>query len=69
MYTYALACTHTHVHTSTCVVTATGALSGTTSPSNEHIAVMVVESALNFTLCMPAKSFFKCDWITLGFVL
>ena len=55
-------------HTSTASVTATGSRRGTTSPAILFIAVMCRAPSLNTTECIPAKSFFKCAWITSGFL-
>ena len=54
--------------TSTSGVIVTGLLRGTTSPSRDFMAIMVLHPSSNTTLCIPAKSFFRCDWITSGLV-
>lgn len=54
--------------TSTSGVIVTGLLRGTTSPSRDFIATMVLHPSSKATLWIPAKSFFKCDWMTSGFV-
>jgi len=54
--------------TSTSGVMVTGLFSGTTSPSRDFMATILLHPSSNATLCIPAKSFFKCDCITNGLV-
>jgi hypothetical protein len=48
---------------------ATCLVSGTASPSSEFIATIAdgLASSSKVTEKMPAKSFFRCDWMTSGF--
>ena len=54
--------------TSTSGVMVTGLFSGTNSPSRDFMATIFLHPSSNATLCIPAKSFFKCDCITNGLV-
>ena len=55
-------------HSSTEVVIRIFLANGTSSPSRERMARMCWLASSNWTEWMPAKSFFKCDWITVGLV-
>lgn len=56
------------LQTSTSGVILTFFLRGTTSPSSDFIAMMCWQLSSKSTLWIPAKSFFKCVWMTFGFV-